>query len=125
MYSWTYTVPPPPLPVCLSVSNDGGADLSAVGSGQKFFAKGTGFGSGSLRSGWDMKQVREAQKENEQQVECCLKVGVTCTAWRCCMLYVSENFRGLNSPDVIPVVVQRVMSCDYHVNLYKSPCYHK
>lgn len=54
--------------------SNGGAELSAMGSGQKFFAKGTGFGSGSLRSGWDMEQVRETQKEVEQQVECCLKV---------------------------------------------------
>ena len=68
-------LPPPSLSVC--GSSDGGADLSAVGTGQKFFAKGTGFGSGSLRSGWDMEQVREAQKEIEQQVECCLKVQAT------------------------------------------------
>jgi baculoviral IAP repeat-containing protein 6 len=51
-----------------------GSEAALQSNDQEYWAKGTGFGSGSLRSGWNMDQVREKQKKNERQMELIFKI---------------------------------------------------
>ena len=66
----------PPLCVgcILSWQSRDGSEAALQSNDQEYWAKGTGFGSGSLRSGWNMDQVREKQKKNERQMELIFKV---------------------------------------------------
>ena len=52
-----------------------GSEVSVHSSDHEYWAKGTGFGSGSLRSGWNMDRVRERQKKSERLIESIFKVG--------------------------------------------------
>ena len=47
---------------------------TSASEGDKYWAKGTGFGSGSLRSGWNIGQVQDRKRQSEMQVELCFKV---------------------------------------------------
>ena len=62
------------IPISCSWNATGDSEVSVHSSDQEYWAKGTGFGSGSLRSGWNMDQVRERQKKSERQVELMFKV---------------------------------------------------
>ena len=42
---------------------------------QSYWAKGTGFGTGSTSSGWNVEQALIRQKAEEEHVTCLLKVG--------------------------------------------------
>jgi len=42
--------------------------------GQQFWAKGTGFGTGSTTSSWDAEQALVRQKSEEEHVTCLLQV---------------------------------------------------
>lgn len=43
---------------------------------QLYWAKGTGFGTGSTASGWDVEQALTKQRLEEEHVTCLLQVGV-------------------------------------------------
>ena len=44
------------------------------GSERSYWAKGTGFGTGSTSSGWDVEQAMLKQKAEEEHVTCLLQV---------------------------------------------------
>lgn len=44
---------------------------------QLYWAKGTGFGTGSTASGWDVEQALMKQRLEEEHVTCLLQVGAT------------------------------------------------
>lgn len=43
---------------------------------QLYWAKGTGFGTGSTASGWDVEQALTKQRLEEEHVTCLLQVGL-------------------------------------------------
>lgn len=43
---------------------------------QLYWAKGTGFGTGSTASGWDVEQALTKQRLEEEHVTCLLQVGI-------------------------------------------------
>ena len=45
-----------------------------VGNERSYWAKGTGFGTGSTSSGWDVEQAMLKQKAEEEHVTCLLQV---------------------------------------------------
>lgn len=49
------------------------SDVGA-GSERSYWAKGTGFGTGSTSSGWDVEQAMLKQKAEEEHVTCLLQV---------------------------------------------------
>lgn len=48
-------------------------DIGA-GNERSYWAKGTGFGTGSTSSGWDVEQAMLKQKAEEEHVTCLLQV---------------------------------------------------
>lgn len=46
---------------------------------QQYWAKGTGFGTGSTTSSWDAEQALMRQKSEEEHVACLLQVSQYCT----------------------------------------------
>lgn len=48
----------------------------AAGNERSYWAKGTGFGTGSTSSGWDVEQAMLKQKAEEEHVTCLLQVPI-------------------------------------------------
>ena len=55
-----------------------GSSKVADDKGQSYWAKGTGFGTGSTTSSWDAEQALLRQKSEEQHVTCLLQVQYIC-----------------------------------------------
>lgn len=61
------------LSLYLQVPN--GSQVGGVNDkNQNFWAKGTGFGTGSTTSGWNVEEALVRQKAEEEHVTCLLKV---------------------------------------------------
>lgn len=60
-----------------------------TGNERSYWAKGTGFGTGSTSSGWDVEQAMLKQRAEEEHVTCLLQVSAVLNEplWR----FVREN----------------------------------
>lgn len=53
---------------------------------QLYWAKGTGFGTGSTASGWDVEQALTKQRLEEEHVTCLLQVNINFPLLTCVLI---------------------------------------
>ena len=66
--------------------------MPAEEKNQQYWAKGTGFGTGSTMSNWDSEQTMMRKRVEEEHVTCLLQVSVTGKSWTISIAYLTQDY---------------------------------